>query len=116
MISKRQKSKLKNGILYGLYGIYEQTNVSAIDSIAIGACFKFNYDEHDIALALKSLKADGFIDVDFVDKDEWGDIITITQKGIDYCYENNENSIIKYMKQNHLAIIAIIVSVIALFK
>lgn len=115
MISKREKSKLKNGILYGLYGLYEETNILTIDSIALATCFKYNYDEHDISLALKSLKADGFIDVDFIGKDEWSDIITITQKGIDYCYNNRDNKFIKYLKQNHLAIIAIIVSIIALF-
>lgn len=115
MISKREKSKLKNGILYGLYGIYEETNILTIDSIALAPCFKYNYDEHDISLALKSLKADGFIDVDFISEDEWSNIITITQKGIDYCYNNRDNKFIKYLKQNHLAIIAIIVSIIALF-
>lgn len=116
MISKREKTKLKNGILYGLYGIYHQSNSPSIDSIALAPCFNHNYDEHDIALALRSLKADGFINVNFYSQDEWGDTITITQKGIDYCYENNENCLVKYLKQNHLAIIAIIVSIIALFN
>ena len=116
MISEKDKKELKNGILYGLYRIYHQSNSATIDAIALAPCFKHNYDEHDITIALKSLKADGFIEIDFPSKDEWSDEITITQKGIDYCFNNDENEILKYIKQNHLAIIAIIVSVIALFK
>ena len=115
MISERAKNKLKLGILFGLYRIYHQSNCPAIPSTVLAPCFKKNIDQHDIALALRSLKADGFIKVDFDSQDEWGDTLFLTQKGIDYCYENNENELIKYLKQNHLAIIAIVISIIALF-
>lgn len=116
MISKRNLNTLKNGILLGLYRIYHQSNSLEIESDILLACLSSTCDEHDIALALRSLKADGFINVEFCSNDIWSDTVTLTQKGLDYCYENNENRLIKYLKQNHLAIIAILISIIALFN
>ena len=116
MISRKDKSKLKVSILNDIYKNYDITNSPSLDSIVLAEYFNDTCDEHDIALALKSLKADGFIDVDFSSEDTWSEYITITQKGIDYCYQNQENKFIKYIKQNHLAIIAIIVSILSLFR
>lgn len=116
MISKKDKFKLKNSILKDIYREYDKTANPSFDTIMLTVYFNNTYDQHDIALVLKSLKADGFIEVDFPSEDTWSEYITITQKGIDYCYQNKGNKLLKYLKQNHLAIIAIIISIIALFK
>lgn len=116
MISEKDKTKLKVSILNDIYKNYDRTNSLSLDSICLAVYFNDTCDKHDIALALKSLKADGFINVDFSLEDDWSEYITITQKGIDHCYQNKENKFIKYIKQNHLAIIAIIISIVALFK
>lgn len=80
MMSDRAKNKLKEGILFGLYKIYDRTNEQNIDSIALAPLFEHNYDEHDIALALRSLKADGFISVEFSSTDNWSDTLSLTTK------------------------------------
>ncbi len=122
MISEKDKTKLKNSILNDVYKNYDRTTSPFFESISLAIYFNNTCDQHDIALALKSLKADGFIEVDFSSDDNWSEHITITQKGIDYCLQNKGNKFIKYVKQNHLAIIdlfltaiAIIVSIIALY-
>lgn len=115
MISDREINKLKHSILFGFYKIYHRYNSLEITSDVLTILFKHKYDEHDIALALKSLKADQFINIDFISDDIWSETIILTQKGIDYCYNNRDNKLIRYLKQNHLAIIAIIISIISLF-
>ena len=80
MISNREKNVLKKTILFGLYKIYDRTNEKDIDSIALAPLFNHDYDEHDIALALRSLKADGFISVEFSSTDDWSDTLSLTPK------------------------------------
>ena len=116
MISKKEKSKLKRSILNDIYTEYDKTANPLFDTIMLAVYFNNSRDKHDIALALRSLKADGFITVDFTSDDDWSEYITITPNGINYCYKNKGNKVIKYLLNNHLAIIAIIISIIALFK
>lgn len=82
MMSDKAKNKLKEGILFGLYKIYDSTNEQNIDSLVLTPLFKHNYDEHDIALALRSLKADGFISAEFssTEIDDWSDTLSLTPK------------------------------------
>lgn len=80
MMSDRAKNKLKNGIVFGLYKIYDQTNEKNISSAVLISLLNSKYDEHDIALALRSLKADDFIEANFAVADEWPDNLSLTQK------------------------------------
>ena len=59
MISKKEKSKLKRSILNDIYTEYDKTANPLFDTIMLAVYFNNSRDKHDIALALRSLKADG---------------------------------------------------------
>ena len=121
MISNRALNKLKNKILFTLYNNYCSDNETTLDNLIFSGLFiatnpkYINIDEHDLYIALRNLVADGFITVTFKEHEEWENV-TITPSGISYCQINKENKLFKYLKANHLAIVAIIISIIALFK
>ena len=111
MISKKDKFKLKNSILDDIYREYDKTANPSFDTIMLAVYFNNTYDQHDIALALKSLKADGFIEVDFSSEDTWSEYITITQKGINYCHENS-NKFKKFILSHTFDIFNLIVAIV----
>ena len=111
MISKKSKLKLKTAILNDIYEEYDKTSIPTFNTIMLAVYINNTYDEHDVALALKSLKADSFIEVDFPSTDTWSDYITITQKGIDYCY-NNSSKIKKFILSHTFDIFNLIVAIV----
>ena len=111
MISEKDKSKLKKSILNSIYKEYDKTASPFINTIMLAVYFDNNYDQHDISLALKSLKADGFIEVDFPSEDTWAEYITITQNGIDYCHKNS-NKVKKFILSHTFDIFNLIVAIV----
>lgn len=112
MISEKDKNKLKFDILGYLNYHFHKTSDPNVDLIIFTvSAAKDGFDEHDVELALNDLKADKFIETSISDN-PFESFVSITEKGCIFYKENHENKIIKYLKQNHLAVIAIIVSII----
>ena len=73
----------------------------------------YNFDPSIIDKAIKELEREEKITI-VPDKTPLA--FSLTQKAINELSQNDKHPIKNYIKQNHLAIVAIIVSVIALFK
>lgn len=122
MISEKDKNKLKHIILTSLYKKYDSTNSLENDDFDLAVYTLYGYDPHDIDIALKSLKADGFVDLQLNHINENVSKAILTQEGINFCQKQRERTFKNYLITNHLSIIdlflssiAIIISIIALY-
>ena len=109
-MSRKELHKIRLQILKLLNDNYHKTNDKSISLDIIKSvivplhCY---IDENDIKKAITSLLADLYVE-------EYQTDIFITQKGMEYL-NNHTNRFVKYLISNHLAIIALVISIIALF-
>lgn len=112
MISEKDKYKLKLDILGFLNYRFHNTSNPKVELETFNfSAIKDGFDEHDVELALNDLKADKLVET-FISSNPLESYVSITQQGCEFYKENHDNKFIKYLKQNHLAVIAIIVSIV----
>lgn len=114
-LTDKQISKLRLNILNNIYQTKCLKNIDLSTLTIYPIYLSKKYDEHDLDIVMNDLVTNGYV-TKFDDEIPGNIIYPITQKGIDYCRANKGNKFLKYFKQNHLAVIAIIISIIALFK
>ena len=109
MLKNRTIFRKGNYLLKQLYPYYLRDNQAEITFNAICALFvKSNFDTHDIDVILNSLIVRGFLI-------ENSQKYYLTKEAMIYC-EQRSNKLKTYLINNHFSIIAIIISLFALFN
>lgn len=108
LITDKEIQKLQLSILEDIYS-YQSKNNEPVSSMVLYPCnINSKYDEHDIDIVINTLLTNTLITKS---SDGIEDFFSITDKGCSFYKENSENKLLKYIKKNHLAVIAILVSI-----